>query len=321
MELQEGFVLSDVGGFELARKYRPRDFDEVVGQDVVIKSLERFFESNSLPHCLLLSGESGCGKTTIARIVANKLGCRDSDFVELNCAGESRGIDTVRLIAEEMVMMPIGGKVRVYLLDECHKLTQDAQSAFLKHLEDTPKHVYFILATTDPSKLVSTIITRATHFQLKPLKSKEMRSLLARISNKEGFELVDEVSDKIIEVSKGSPRRALVLLNQILNVPDVEDQLDIIQRGEDSSEVINLARLLFKDSVAWKEVASVLKKLDADPEVIRRVVLGYANSVLLSGGPKAEKAAEVIFNFRQSVFGVGMPGITLACWDTLKEVK
>lgn len=302
---------------ELYRKYRPKKFSELRGQEAAVQTLKQMGANGKIPHCLLLTGPSGCGKTTIARILQTRLKCHDIDFEELNCAGDARGIDTIRDINERMGMRPMGGPVRIWLLDECAKLTTDAQTALLKMLEDTPDHVYFFLATTDPEKLIKTIRTRATEIKLGPVREESMRELLKDIAGREQFSLAEEVADKIIEAAEGSPRKALVLLNQVLQIKEVEHQLAAVSSGVSSAKAIDLARRIFKPGVQWKELAECLKQMDDEPETVRRVVLGYANSILLGGGKLAPLAFNVIDIFGDNLFDSGKAGLSRMCYEVL----
>jgi len=139
--------------------------------------LAQMVKRNKVPHTLLFSGPPGCGKTTLARILRKKLNCGKYDFSEVNCA-DFRGIDMVRDIRSHLQQAPISGDCRVWLIDEAHKLSNDAQNAFLKMLEDTPNHVYFFLATTNPQKLLKTIRTRCTEVVVKSLGDKNMEELI-----------------------------------------------------------------------------------------------------------------------------------------------
>lgn len=301
-------------GMELYKKYRPTRFSELVGQSDAVNVLTEMGRSKSIPHCILLSGPSGCGKTTIARILKDKLKCSDQDFVELNIA-DVRGIDTVRSIRDRMWLSPLGGDTRIWLLDEVARATTDAQNAFLKILEDTPTHVYFLLATTEPQRLLNTIRTRATEVKVKPLKPQDMGMLLNYVARKESFELNEEARDRIIELADGSPRKALVLLNQILHVDGEENQIAVLTASLAGAQAIDLARALVSPKVQWSNVAKILKELEDDPEAVRRLILGYASSILLNGGNMAGRAALLIDVFRDNLFDSGKAGLVRNCYE------
>jgi DNA polymerase III subunit gamma/tau len=193
---------------ELYKRYRPKTLKGVVGQDGPVSSLQRLIDKDRMPHAILFTGPSGSGKTTIGRILKDVLQCGDADFVELNCA-DFKGIDNVREIRRFSGMAPMDGKCRIWLIDEAHKMTNDAQNAFLKLLEDTPKHVYFMLATTDPQKLIKTIHTRCTEVKLSVLKAPDLERILRRVIDKEDLKVSDEVVDEIVEAADGSARQSL----------------------------------------------------------------------------------------------------------------
>lgn len=307
---------------ELYRRHRPASFNQVVGQDEAVKMLTDFGKRNAMPHCLLFTGPSGCGKTTLARIVKTKMKCGDADYQELNTA-DFRGIDMVREIRARMNLSPMAGKVRVWLIDEAHKLTGDAQNAFLKMLEDPPSHVYFMLATTEPQKLLQTIRTRATEIKVRGLKEKEMAALLDRVCKDEcGSALIQEVRDKIVDLADGSPRKALVLLNQILGEEDTESALAALSGGVAEKEGIDLARLLLNPRVSWPDITKTLKAipdLETQSEGIRRLVLAYMASVAMGGGKGCAKAIEVIDCFRLPYYDTGKAGLLLSCWDATQQ--
>lgn len=309
---------------ELYRKHRPSSFDDMLGQAEAVKMMMDFGKRKAVPHCLLFTGPSGCGKTTMARILRTKMKCGDSDYQELNTA-DFRGIDMVREIRSRMGLSPMSGTVRMWLIDEAHKLTGDAQNALLKMLEDPPSHVYFILATTDPNKLLATIRTRATEIKMKALKEQDMKALLKRTSKAEvDATLDDEVCDKIVDLADGSPRKALVLLNQVLIEQDTESALAALSECIAEKQGIDLARMLLSGNVSWPSVAKVLKAipgLETEAEGIRRLVLAYMSSVAMGGGKGAAKAVEVIDCFRLPYYDTGKAGLVLSCWDAIGQGK
>ncbi len=301
---------------ELYKQYRPQKFSEIVGQDDAIRVLNDFGRRKAMPHTILLSGPSGCGKTTIARILRKKLHCSDVDFRELNCA-DFRGIDMVRDIRSRVSLAPIGGKCRIWLIDECARLTTDAQNAFLKILEDTPSHVYFFLATTEPQKLLKTIRTRATDIRVSLLRRTEMEKLLRTILEKEGTTISDEPIDRIIEVAEGSPRKGLVLLGSVIGLENEDEQLAAIRAGDVKGQAIMIARALIKPGVGWPEVANILREIDEEPESLRWMILSYCTTVLLSGGKLADRAYQIVDVFRDNFYDSKRAGLVAACWEVV----
>lgn len=305
---------------ELYKKHRPRDFKDVIGQDDAIASLTAMAKDRKFPHTLLLTGGSGCGKTTIGRIIKAKLGCDDNDYREVNAAND-RGIELVRDIQSCVGLAPMAGRCRMYLIDEVHQLTPQAQDAFLKLLEDTPKHVYFILATTDPQKLKKTILTRCTQVKLRELTQAEVKELARRVATAEGTTVDDDVLSKLAEVAEGSARRALVLLNQVIGMSDAGAQMAVLTKSaEDVRQAIELARALLGGK-PWKEIAAILKDVNDDPEGVRWLVLGYMNSVALGGGGQCAKAICIIESFMEPFYESKAAGLTQACYTALQAVK
>ena len=302
---------------ELYKVHRPKSFNQVVGQDAAIKTLSKLGQSGKMPHALLFTGASGVGKTTIARILKDKLNCSDADYVEKN-ASEQRGIDTIREIKSKMVLSPLMGKVKVYVIDECQSLTSEAQEAFLKILEDTPKHVYFMLCTTDPQKLKKTIITRCTEIKLTALSPVDVRKLVGNVAEAESLKLSTDVVDAIVDACDGSARKALVLLNSVMSLTEENDQLEAIQNSSVKSVAFDIAKTLLA-SKTFVDVAKVLKTCDEDAEQIRRVVLGYCSTVLLGGGAKAGRAFAIIDVFRNNFYDSGKAGLVASCYEVFLE--
>jgi len=299
-------------------KYRPNCLEQVKGNLDILSTLEGMLgDLETCPHSFLLHGPTGCGKTTLARIIANRLGCSGSDLKEVDSA-QFRGIDTAREIRHQSNYMAIEGSCRVWIIDECHKMTNDAQNGLLKVLEDTPEHVYFILCTTEPQKLLATIKGRCSMFQVKPLSEQEMYHLLRRVTHKEGETLDRELYDIIIQDSLGYPRNALQTLEQVLRA-DPERRLEIAQQAAIAqSQVVELCRALLKGS-PWKVVAKILTGVkDQEPEGIRRAVLGYCQAVLLNG--KDDLVCGLIMEeFINPFYDSGFPQLTFACYSVTKN--
>ncbi len=297
----------------LAVKYRPKLLKDMVGNPATIQSLRSLIERPELPHSLLFTGPSGTGKTTLARIVAARLKASQFDFAENNAA-DFRGIDSVRDILRQMCFAPMDGNARVWLLDECHQLSKDAQHALLKALEEPPKHVYFLLATTEPEKLLATIKTRCVTFDLQPLPDKEMRGLVMKIINAENAEVPDEVVNQIIQDSLGSPRMALTILDKVIGMTQDAMLEAAKQQAVQQNESIELCRALIQKK-PWPVVAKIIKGLSQDPEQVRRTVLGYSSAVLMGKG--AGQAYIVMTAFKEPFYDVGKPGLVVACYEAI----
>lgn len=303
--------MSESEAVELYRKYRPTSLKEVVGQPEAVRALVEMGKNGRIPHCLLFTGPSGCGKTTIARILRKKLKCSDFDFCEVNAA-DDRGVDMIREIKSRMGLSPLSGESRVWLIDECATLTSQGQESFLKLLEDTPAHVYFMLCTTDPQKLKKTIITRCTEIKCKEISKGDLKALAIDVAQKEGKELDPKVAERLAEVADGSARKALVILHAVLGQATVEQQLAGIESSDVKGQAIEICRILMKKGASWSEVAAVLSKVEEDVESIRHLVLGYARSVLMKSG--SERAATIIEEFRDNWYDCKAAGLAISCY-------
>jgi len=300
---------------ELYKKCRPKTLDKVVGQPSAVTVLKSMVGKNEIPHALLLSGPSGCGKTTIARILRKHVKCKPEDFHELNIA-DIRGIDNVRDIRTAMRKYAIGGGSKVFLLDEVAELTSSAQKALLKMLEDTPDHVYFMLCTTDPQKLIKPIRTRCTEIALKPIDSEDLKILIGDTSEAEGKKVSEDVADKIIESSEGSARKALVLLDSVIRLESEEEMLEVIEKSTQEKQGIDLCRALL--NAPWKKVAEIVEGIAPDDvETVRWIVLGYMRTIVLGGGKIADKAYRIMCCFERNFFDTKHNGLVMACWEAV----
>jgi len=299
---------------EIHLEERPTNLKQVVGQQEACQQLTAMGKSEEgIPHCLLFTGPSGCGKTTLARIIRKKLKCSDSDFSEVNAA-DSRGIDMVRSIQGRVGLAPMNGDTRVWLIDECHQLTSDAQGAFLKLLEEPPDHVYFMLATTDPQKLRKTIRTRCTEIRVRDLIETEIVGLVNRIAEERtGSSLDEEVAGKLAEVADGSARKALVLLQQVIGLEDTKTQVDILLKADAQQAAIEIARAIMSNK-GWGTVAGILRDCDEEPESIRWMMLSYFTKVALGGGRGAADAVGVMEEFQDNYFDSKKAGLVMSCF-------
>jgi len=315
----------------LYHKYRPTSFTQVKGNQETVTTLESMLsDTATCSHSFLLHGPTGCGKTTIARIIAKTLGCPEMiedevlgvetpnmDYCELDTA-DFRGIDTIREIRSNAQYKPINSTCRVWVLDECHKLSTDAMNALLKILEDTPSHVYFILCTTDPVKLLPAIRGRCQQFQVQLLTDAQMTGLLKRICKGEGVQIEQELLQKIAEKSEGHARNAIQILEQVIKTTPEQRQEVIKKIDVQQMQSIELARALFNNA-SWKTVANILTGLkDQDAEGVRRVVLGYAQAVLLKGADNP-RAGLILQEFLEPTYNSGWPQITYAAYSVTKN--
>lgn len=297
-------------------KHRPQSLAEVVGNSDIVSYLSEALKNRkSCPHVFLLSGPTGCGKTTLARIISTELHCDPVDMKEINAAN-FRGIDTVREIIDSSKYFSLAGGSRVWMIDEVHKMTNDAQNAFLKLLEDTPKQSYFILCTTEPEKLLPTIKSRCTDLRVKPLSDPEMLKLLRTVVKAEGKKISMSVYEQIIADSLGLPRTSLQILDKVLAVPEGKQLEMAKQSATQASESYELCQALMSGG-GWKKVRTILAGLKGqDPEAIRRHVLGYCQGALLKG--EDDKAAFIIEMFQEPLYNIGFPGLVYACYSVVK---
>ena len=220
----------------LARKWRPNDFSEVVGQEHVVQALSNSLDKNKIHQAFVLSGTRGVGKTTIARILAKSLNCEvglDSkpchecstcvsisegsfmDFQEIDAAS-SRGVDDTKQLLETVMHMPSSSRYKVYLLDEVHMLSTQSFNMLLKTLEEPPEHVIFILATTLPEKIPATVLSRCLQFNLKNLTNTQLIERLSYILKEEGIDFEDNAIAQIARAGRGSLRDSLTIADQAI---------------------------------------------------------------------------------------------------------
>lgn len=200
----------------LYRKYRPANWDEVIGQDHIVKAIGGALKAGKVSHAYLLCGPRGTGKTTIARIIARELGTSTNDIYELDAAS-NRGIDDVRSIRDSVTTFPFDSKYKIYILDEVHMFTKDAWNALLKTIEEPPAHVVFILATTELEKVPETIVSRCQTFTFKKPTDNMLSLAVTNIAKREGYTLEEGGAALIALLSDGAFRDAYGTLQKVIS--------------------------------------------------------------------------------------------------------
>ncbi|MBI2476526.1 MAG: DNA polymerase III subunit gamma/tau [Candidatus Taylorbacteria bacterium] len=203
----------------LYRKYRPKAFSEVIGQDHIVKTLEGALKLGHIFHAYLFAGSRGTGKTTLARIVAQSIGASANDTYEIDAASNNT-VDEMRVLNEAVSALPFESPYKVYIFDEVHMFSKSAFNALLKTLEEPPKHVVFILATTEIGKLPETVISRCQVFRLKKPTREILKQSAAAIAKKEGFTLEAGAAELIALLGDGSFRDTQGILQKIISASE-----------------------------------------------------------------------------------------------------
>ncbi|AMD81541.1 DNA polymerase III subunits gamma and tau [Mycoplasmopsis canis PG 14] len=247
----------------LYRKYRPKTFEQVVGQEHVIKTLKNILTNRKIGHAYLFTGPKGTGKTSISKIFASVLNCVHSseptkacnfclenldnnlDIIEMDAASNN-GVDEIRLLKEKVEQAPINGKFKIYIIDEVHMLSKSAFNALLKTLEEPPFHTIFILATTDPQKIPLTILSRVQRYNFKRISDNEIISHLKEILDIEKIKYEERALKTIALLSTGGMRDALSIADQASSFNDNFIDQESIERNFGVSSVDNYIKLLNK---------------------------------------------------------------------------
>jgi DNA polymerase-3 subunit gamma/tau len=297
----------------LYRQYRPLKFSDVVGQENIIKTLKNAIKINKVAHAYLFCGPRGTGKTTLAKILAKSLNCVHgpttepcceceicegiqkgiiSDVIEIDAASNN-GADDIRALRDGVKYLPATAKYKVYIIDEVHMLSNAAFNALLKTLEEPPKHVVFILATTEPYKLPNTILSRCQRFDFQSIALNDIKKRLNIVANSENINITEEAIDQIAQTAEGGMRDALSLLDQsvsystnneislddVLQVSGNVSYLKIIELLNEciSNNETNATYLLDKLLKEGKEVPRIIN----DIIIFLRDILLYKNNAIL----------------------------------------
>lgn len=243
----------------LAVRYRPQSWSEVQGQETVKQILQHQLDTKTFKQGYLFCGKYGCGKTTSARIFAKAINGGPHDIIEIDAATYN-GVEQMRIISEEARKKPLVGKYKIFIIDEAHMITQAGGNAFLKLLEEPPATAIFILATTDPQKMLSTILSRVQRYDFTSIPQDKIVERLRYIANKEGINVDDASLSYIAKTSTGSMRNAIVALESCSALKEnltLEDVTSVLATVGYEDHFSLLSGLLSKDS---KKVISLINK-------------------------------------------------------------
>ena len=263
----------------LYRKYRPLNLDEVVGQQVIVKTLKNAILNNQLSHAYLFTGPRGTGKTSIAKILARTINCTNLndttpcnkcvnctqnlnqpvDIIEIDAASNN-GVDEIRELKSKVNLVPTINKYKVYIIDEVHMLTTGSFNALLKTLEEPPAHIIFILATTEPHKIPMTILSRCQRFDFKRISNQDLVKRLKYVVDQEKIKIEENCLEEIARLSNGGMRDALSILDQVNAYAD--DQIKIEQIHEINGTLTPVEIKNFILNIKNKKLEEILELIE-----------------------------------------------------------
>lgn len=317
----------------LYTKHRPSTLNEMYGNKTLIKNLKNYFKRDVHNHCHLFYGASGCGKTTVARAIANDiLGATEMSITEINAASDN-GIDMTRQLQDACLYPPTIGEHSVFIIDECHMLTGAAKGSLLKTCEDVPDWVYIFFCTTNrdaflkgsKGETTNALSTRCSQWKLEALNQNDALTLLDKVINEEHYQISDQVFYEIEKVSEGSPRLLLVNLEKVSdpNLTD-EERLEMLKTSKFESaneEVSNLFKLLL-NKASMKEIGAVIKQIkpSEEPVSLSKAVMSYMSAILLNGfNPQAASVLQCFARHAENggIINEGWPVFVLACLESI----
>ena len=268
----------------LYRKYRPQNWDEVIGQEHVVRTLTNALKLNRVSHAYLFSGPRGTGKTTIARLLAKSVGCADLDLIEIDAAS-NRGIDEIRELRDGIKFAPTAGKYKVFIIDEVHQLTKEAFNALLKTLEEPPAHAIFILATTEAHKVPGTILSRVQQFAFRRLTIAEIIRKLQKIVEAEKIKIDENAVRLIAAYAGGSYRDAESMLEQlrvwndkIIMKEDIEELLGAVDFEKVKAMTDYLNNAGAKEAIDY---VGSLTEGGTDLEMFAKALINHLRKIML----------------------------------------
>lgn len=295
----------------LYRKYRPAKFKEVLGQDHIVKVLESSIKNGNIAHAYIFSGARGTGKTSVARIFAKEIGTTANDILEIDAASNT-GVDDIRALNESVSTLPFESKYKVYILDEAHMLSKSAWNALLKTVEEPPKHVIFIFATTEANKIPETIISRCQTFSFKKPTQKVLKDVVAAIAKKEGFSLEASSADLVALLGDGSFRDAQSILQKVMSASKDKkispEEVELVT-GAPKSEIVNDFVRAIDGNNLELGLGAISKATEANIDILLyfKLVLHKMRSILLlrnlksSEGKLEDEMTDTDFKFIKSL--------------------